>query len=494
MPLDRPSGSRDASGIALILILAAAAAARLWFLTAGLPHAVGIDEPQVIDRAIRILRTGDWNTHLFDYPSLVIYFHAIVAIGRFMAGALNGEWSSLDDFSIRAIYIAGRAAAACVGVATVWVTYRLGREAGTARVGLLAAAQLAVHPMHVRESRFILTDVPVTALTTLAVWLSIRAARVGTIGAYAWAGAACGFAAAAKYNGGLALAAVVAAWALAERSHPDRLAKLGAIAGAAAAAFLAGAPYTLLDLPGFLDGFAAQFSRFAAPASGYDPAWVVYLKHLSPPWARAAVPLTVFGAAVMIWRSGRRWIPIVAFTAVYFYVLSSHGPVFGRYALPLVPMLCVFAAAGALETVALLDRFGVLRRPRVRPAATFAVCALLVVPPVVQTVRWLDQQKRADTRSMAADWLKANTPKGTRVAVENSGPTYLASAGFRVAATQLLLDRPLDWYRTRVDYLVISSADLSRYDAYTAAGPTVFQVSPTPQRWGPPIAIVRIGK
>src|SRR5215207_7572311 len=163
--------------IVFMLILAVAAAARLWFVDAGVPHAVGIDEPQVIGRAIGILRTGDWNPHVFDYPTLVIYFHACVAIARFLWGALQGEWSSLDAFTIPAIYHAGRVAAALIGVATVWLTYRLARELGSRTVALLAAAQMAVRPLHIRESHFILTDVPMTALTTMAVWLAVRATR-----------------------------------------------------------------------------------------------------------------------------------------------------------------------------------------------------------------------------------------------------------------------------------------------------------------------------
>src|SRR3954447_5135534 len=105
--------------IALLLILVAAAAARLWHLTAGVPHAVGIDEPQVIDRALRILHTGDWNTHLFDCPTLVIYLQAGVAIVRFLWGALNGEWASLNAYSIAAVYGAGRFVTAAIGVTTV---------------------------------------------------------------------------------------------------------------------------------------------------------------------------------------------------------------------------------------------------------------------------------------------------------------------------------------------------------------------------------------
>lgn len=477
---------------ALVLILAVAAAARVWYLPAGVPHAVGIDEPQVIDRAIRILRTGDWNPHIYDYPTLVIYFHALLAIVRFLWGALQGEWSSLDGFTIAAIFGTGRLAAASVGVLTVWLTYKLAAELSSRGVALFAAALLAVLPIHVRESHFILTDVPVTALTTLAVWLAVRAARLGTVRAYACAGGACGLAAAAKYNGGIAIVAVAAAWLVAERGAPDRLQKACVFIGAAALAFLAGTPYSMLDMPAFLDGFASQASRFAAPLQGPEPAWLLYLKHLSPASGRLTVPLALAGIAVALWRAPARWFPVVAFTLAYFYVLATHSKVFGRYALPLVPLACVFVSVMVFEGVAQLRRVRRLAHPVLAPVLIGALAALLVWPSAAETVSWLDRHKRADTRTLAADWLKNNTPKGTRVAVENSGPTYLDAAGFRVAGNAMLIDRPIEWYRSRVDYLVISAADLARYGEYVGAGATVFQVSPTPQRWGPPILIIRL--
>lgn len=480
--------------IALVVILAVAAAARLWYLPSGVPHAVGIDEPQVIGRAVAILRTGDWNPHVFDYPTLVIYLHAVVAIGRFMAGAVRGEWSSLDAFSIEAIYGTGRLVAALIGVLTVYLTYRLARELTGRPAALLAAALLAVHSLHIRESHFILADVPMVALATLALWLAARAARRHEVRAYAWAGAACGLAAAAKYNGGVALVAPIAAWAVSERTGGRRWVKLAAIAGAAAVAFLAGAPYTVLDLPAFLDGFAAQFARFSAPARGADPSWVVYLKHVSA-WFPLAVPLALTGMAIVLFRAGTRRaaVPVVAFVPAYFYVIGTHSPVFARYALPLAPVICVMSAVAVMTTVAYLRRFGPFRRPAPAAALLGLVLALLLWPPAAEAVRWLDQYKRADTRTIAAEWLKGNTPKGALVAVENSGPTYLESAGFRVASAELLIDRPLAWYRGRVDYLVISARDLSRYGEYLAAGAIVFQIAPTPQRWGPPIVIVKFG-
>ncbi len=486
---------RTSEWLPLTAVLATAAAARLWFLGAGVPHAVGIDEPQVVDRALRILHTGSWNTHLFDYPTLVIYLQAAVAILRFLWGALNGEWASLDAFSIQAVYSAGRFVTAAIGVATVWLTWRLARDLASRGVALLAAAQLAVRSMHVRESHYILTDVPMTALTTLTLWLAVRAARLRTLTAYALAGGAAGLAAAAKYNGGIAIVAVAAAWLLNERSAADRGRKAAALAGAAALAFLAAAPFTLLDMPAFLDGFAAQFARFAAPAAGADPVWLTYVKHLSPVGSRWWVPLAAAGAVLVLWRRDTRlaWAPLVAFVAAFFYVLSSHSHVFGRYALPLLPPLCVLASMVTVEIVAAIRR----RVPALaRPGAAAAMWTLVLIPvlgvPAMETVGWLDGLKRADTRTMAADWLAANVPRDTRVAVENSGPTYLDAAGFHVVASEVLPDHPLEWYRQRADYLVISATDLGRYDDFMHAGPTVFQAMPGPQRWGPPILVVAL--
>ncbi len=478
--------------IVLLGILVVAAAARLWYLAAGVPHAVGIDEPLVVDHATRILKTGDWNPHIFNYPTLVIYGQAAVLIVRFLLGALRGEWMSLDGFTVAAIYTSARLVTALIGVATVWLTYRLGLELARSGVALLAAAQMAVRPMHVRESHFALTDVPMAALTTAALWASVRAGRRGTVRAYALAGAASGFAAAAKYTGGVAFVAVIAAWIVYEWRAVDRGRKLAAAGGAAAGAFLIAAPYTVLDLPSFLDGFASLFAQYAGPLRASDPAWSLYAKHL---WIDGPIAMTlaVIGMLIVLARRGRgAWTPIVAFAAAYFYELSTHSHVFGRYALPLLPVVCLLSSAAVFELVALAARVPSLARPPARRSLLAALTLILVYMPAAATVRWLDAYKRPDTRTIAADWLKKAAPKGARVAVENSGPTYLDGDGFALTPTDRLIDHDAPWYRERVDYLIVSESDLSRYADVLGAGSTVFEISPTPQRWGPPVRIVRV--
>ncbi|MCX6544305.1 MAG: glycosyltransferase family 39 protein [Acidobacteria bacterium] len=496
-PLDPPSPMFE-RGL-LLLILMAALAVRLRHHLAGVPFAAGIDEPLIVGRALRILQTGDWNTHAWNYPSLVIYLHALDAGARYLLGVLRGEWNSLSRMNIAAVFEVGRVVTALVGTATVWITYRIGRDLDSPRLGLAAAAMLAVLPMHVRESHFMLTDVPMTALTTLSVWLAIRAGQDRTVSAYAWAGVAAGLSAAAKYNGGVVSVAVVIAWLVFDRSSSDRARKAAAAVGATAVAFLVGAPYTLLDLPNFLEGFGAEFGKFAtkgrSPAG--DPVWLIYYKHLAlsawfwMPTAGAGVFLVLARKATQA-----RWLIPVGFAVVYSYVLATHGGiVFARYALPLAPMVCLLAAAPIVAIARVISLYAAPGKGKL--GAAFAICATLVfvVQFGVGSARWLQAFQRPDTRTVASTWLWGHSATGSRVAVENNGPTYLGSAGLDVTLTERIIDRPLESYvKDGFDYLVISTEGINRYDPYLQAGPQVFHVSPDETMWGPDIRIIKLPK
>ena len=54
----------------------------------------------------------------------------------------------------------------------------------------------------------------------------------------------------------------------------------------------------------------------------------------------------VLGGLVLIWRrrSLTSWVIPIGFVAAYAYVLASYRVVFGRYALPLLPRICLLAA------------------------------------------------------------------------------------------------------------------------------------------------------
>jgi hypothetical protein len=236
----------------------------------------------------------------------------------------------------------------------------------------------------------------------------------------------------------------------------------------------------------------ARFSR--RPRAVGDAAWLIYVKHLSlAGWLW--LPTAGIGAAiVLIRRSSRlRWIAPVGFTLAYFYVLATHPRIFGRYALPLLPAICLLAAVPVVELARLCRRIKLLDGWPVDRVVLVAGALALTMGFTVQSVRWVGQLGHADTRQLAASWMIANVPHGTRIAVENSGPKYLDRAGFEVKPTALLTDQPAGWYlEERVEYLVISSADLSRYSGLLELGPVVWEIPATLQRWGPAIRIVKI--
>ena len=208
----REASDLRTSRLALALVLLAAAVLRFWALGRGIPYALQVDEPEIIERATNMMRSGSLHPHFFDYPGPVHLHPARVSIARFIAGAIGGEWTSLAEATTASFYLWGRAVTAAFGVATVLLVYQVGMRWG-ARHALLAAGLMAVLPLHVRYSHYVLTDTPLTFFITLTLLLSLAAHERGTIGAFAWAGAAAGLAAATKYNGGVALLMpLIACW------------------------------------------------------------------------------------------------------------------------------------------------------------------------------------------------------------------------------------------------------------------------------------------
>ena len=104
---------------------------------------------------------------------------------------------------------------------------------------------------------------------------------------------------------------------------------------------------------------------------------------------------------------------------------------FGRWLLPVYPMLCLLAAwAAVAAATALAGRV----RPAWRGAVWLAAVAglLLCAQGLVYSVHIDLVLTRDDTRALARQWLVANVPAGDRVVVEPIAPEPVG-AGPRAA-------------------------------------------------------------
>ena len=87
----REAADLKPSRLGLALALLVAAMLRFWALPQGVPFSVGVDEPEVMERAVRMMKSGDFNPHFFDYPTLYMYVQALVAVFRFIFGAMRAD-------------------------------------------------------------------------------------------------------------------------------------------------------------------------------------------------------------------------------------------------------------------------------------------------------------------------------------------------------------------------------------------------------------------
>lgn len=495
------------SRVGLGIVLATAAWLRFWNLGHGIPYAVGVDEPEIVARAFGMMKNGTLDPQFFDYGQLHIYIQFVVSVVRFIGGAIAGEWDSLAGATAGDFYLWGRAVTAALGVATVVLVFQAGMRWGT-RHALLGAALMAVMPLHVRYSHYVLTDTPLTFFVAMTMLLALAAHERPTVRSFALAGAAAGLAAAVKYNGGLALVMPLAACWMTPSAKPSRLACSVAAVLAAAAAFLIGAPYTVLDLPGFLDRFASLTAEYRNAAPPVQAGEILYFKHLRLQFGWPGMLLIGGGLLMGLVRALRGpgrvpWTIALVFSIPYFFMVAGQRIIYARYLLPIVPMLCILAAAAVISGVSLLRRY---QFPRgVRTALIAALTLALLAPPALTAVRFNRGIGRVSTIDLAYGWITENIPPGARVAME--GGHLSLEETYRLERMPQLRQRTFEEYVAGgTDYLIASSQAYGPYlerprefrDEYTqymtlfSHAEELARFTPDEQHPGPELRILKV--
>jgi hypothetical protein len=100
-----------------------------------------------------------------------------------------------------------------------------------------------------------------------------------------------------------------------------------------------------------------------------------------------------------------------SFPAAYYIVAGASANVFVRYMIPVIPFLCLFAAAFVdVAAGAARRRLGVPR------SLAVTLLALAVIAPSARSVVQFDTVlAREDSRMVAAEWVQANVPRGATI-------------------------------------------------------------------------------
>jgi 4-amino-4-deoxy-L-arabinose transferase-like glycosyltransferase len=353
------------------VLLAGAAILRLVGVQYGLPFPLlNPDEESIVPRAWRIGHGAGLDPNWFDYPSLLMY-----AMAPFQ------HWA--DEPS----YLAGRLVVVVLGLAGIAAAWWLGDRAYGTTAGFIAAAATAVEVTHVQYSRMAVTDVPMTLGAAVALALMITRRLPA-------AGVAIGLAASFKYPAFILLVPLlVAGW--------GQWRRLALSAALAPVAFLVTSPFFAVHLGEAVGDVRRVQSLGRQGWLGFENDHATPIAFLDRLWEGTGPALLVALLGLVMALVARTHADriLVAFVLVYFATLLPLDAHFDRYVLPLVPAL------GALAG-------------RVRSLAP--VTLLLLVVPLVWSIRDTKPLTHTDTRVVAHDWMEKNLTPGVLVAADSS--------------------------------------------------------------------------
>ena len=409
-------------GAAVAGVLAVALGLRLWGVGSGLPWLYNVDEAQhFVPLAVGMLGGNLNPDHYFANPPAFTYL--LAGLLKLWFGARAGRLYYSDHSTD--IWLLARITSGVLGTLAVWLLYLAGARLLDRRTGLLAAAVLAVAFLPVYYGKLALNDSPTLAPVCLSLWGTAGIVRFGRGRDFAIAGLGLGLAAATKYTGGIVVLPLIAA-GLSRVCAPSGRWRAGlwtALAGVIAlAAFIAANPYSVIDFHAFVHQLAHQSSESENNGKlglTYGSGVFYYLWSIT--WGVGWVPAgaALAGGFVLALRPSR-WTLVVLVPAVLAYLafMGLQGRYFGRWLMPIVPLICLLAACAAVGAA----DFAARGRPRLRVALLLLAGVVMCGQGLVYSVHSGVVNARGDTRNAARAWLIAHVPRGAKIVVEPIAP------------------------------------------------------------------------
>lgn len=409
------------AGLATVLL--AGLGLRLWGVEQGLPYAYNADEhDHFVPHAIEMFERGTLNPHYFANPPAFTYVLHFLYLAWYGGAAAAVHAFAHDPATL---FTLARVAAAVLGTLALWLLYATGARLFNRAVGLLAAAVEAVAFLPVFYAHLALNDAPTLAPATLSLLGAAGVLRKGRVRDYAIAGVGLGLACATKYTAGIVLVPLlVAACARALERRPGAaagaLAALALAGVVALAAFLLANPYAALDYASF-HGELVHQSTLSAESQGKlgapkEGGLVYYLWAFT--WGLGWAPsLAALGGAVAVWLHERRLGLMLVPAAVAFVLfMGSEGRYFGRWLMPIFPIVCLLAAFFLVWVTGWAGRS--LAGGVQRGALAALLVAALLVQGLVYSVHSGIVLSRADTRNLTREWMLAHIPAGAKIVAE----------------------------------------------------------------------------
>ena len=485
--------------LALLAISTGSFWLRTTYIAESLPYPQHVDEVVVAAPAADILRTGDFHPQTFAYPSLPIYLAAAAMSVGFVSvapelGQAKDVWILSEEFVAAApesrtqqkqldvkddlgdvffpfytnpsiVEKARRLFALLAVVALAMsgvVAYQLlGRPSAL----ILGALVLALSYYFFRMSwSYLNVDIVGACFVMLGIAATLQGTR-SLSPSLLWRAvipAICvGLAAGSKYTYGLLLVPVLLAIYL--FMECGRWLEATAIALATAGlSFLAVAPYSVIDLPAFLNELATSVYYYATGHAGHEAnpgldQLAFYASGLAWDFGNAGLILCLLGLISAVVSDWRRALVLLSFPVALLALLSAQKAHFFRNILPVLPCVSVLIACGIYFLHGCLMRVPWIRRIEVRglqsTVGTVGFLGIFALGLNVPLKKFTEIEVAGDTRVRAVAWIEKHIATDTTVIIPEElyfDTRPLAASGY---STRVVEFKSLDTAQ-RIDSLM----------------------------------------
>lgn len=433
---------------------------RLYNFDFGYPFAFHPDELPKTAVIKNMLVSGSFNPHYFLHPSLLLY----LALGiSNLSSFLGGVFPS--DEQIR---LSGRIVSVVAGTLSIGLTYGIGKQLFSQRVGASAALLLALFPLHVTCSRYMKEDALLVTLLLASLYFALRHSSSGKLRFLILAFLCAGFSISSKYTGVLAIPLVILPSLFmhgARKPMSKRFIECLLALPMTVIAFLIGTPYAVLAYDEFLAGVMKERAHLISGHNEHISAmsqWGMYHlgRSLVPGTSLFFVMICVGFLGLGLLRRNRSDL-ILIFAIFMFYLIGElsglkPAPQPERYVLTLLPFMALAIAEFCRSTSRLWGSF----------VGNFVFLAGLFL--VAERSMTLARDLRPDTREVAASWIVENLPEKSRIVMDfQPYSPYLPEGRFEILNNAYLpVGSFLDISKLRrmgADYLVLSSFSYDRF-------------------------------
>lgn len=440
----------------VVCIVSLGASLRFYALDFGFPFYHHPDEGPKGQIVARMIENHSFHPHYFLHPTLLLYLSRTLSLA---AASLD---LALDP--VHQAVLAGRIVSALAGSLSVMILFLLGRRLISSPGGLLAAAILAVSPLHVTCSRYMKEDVLCIFFALAALHAAVIAVQEGRGRWLIGAGALAGLSAASKYTGALTVLFVLIVPILPLGAGLSRRVRFAALM-VAPLGFLAGCPYAVIAASDFTRHFLKERSHMEEGHHGividaWSQWWTYHLsRSIAPGIGVITTAAALFGLGLVVARQRAVGLLILAGALLFYlpaeWVRAKPPPQPERYVLGALPFLAL-AAAYAVREIGALGRRHVLGG-----AFVFAVTLI----PAWRSIE-LARDIQPDTRVRMREWITMNLA-GSSILIDASYSPRLEGVPVRVTLSKAS-KHPNKFTRQRLlesgnEYLLVNGFSYDRY-------------------------------